>query len=288
MRFVCACLALSLVLLPVFRAVAEPDQILLWPRGAPGSEGKSGDEQTRTTPQGDHVISGVHHPAIIPYLPDPATSTGAAVVVIPGGGHSEIWIDHEGYNVAHWLRDHGVAAFVLKYRLAREKGSTYTVEGDELADTQRAIRLVRSRAAAWHIAPDRIGVIGFSAGGELSALAGTHFDAGKAGAADAIDREGSKPAFMGLIYPAIPKDMPLSKDTPPAFLAFGENDRPTISEDGPRLYLALKQAGVPVEMHVFTGTGHGFGIRDRNPPAIAIWPTLFLNWLGARGLLASH
>ncbi len=123
----------------------EPQSILLWPNGAPGSQGKTADELVRLTEQGEHIISRVHRPSITPYLPAAATATGAAVIVIPGGGHRELWMDHEGYRVGGWLSDHGVAAFVLKYRLAHEEGSTYTVLGDALGDVQRAIRLVRSR-----------------------------------------------------------------------------------------------------------------------------------------------
>ena len=229
--------------------------------------------------QGEHIVSHVHRPSIIVYLPAQGRATGAGVIVIPGGGHRELWLDHEGYRVGEWLKDHGVAAFVLKYRLAREEGSTYTVPGEELADVRRAIRLVRSRSSEWRVAPDRIGVIGFSAGGELSALAGTHFDAGRATAEDPIERMSSRPAFMALMYPAIPRDMPLSKDTPPAFLLCGEKD--FMSDSIANLYLALKRAAVPVELHVLAGVGHGFGIRATNPPAVASWPTTFFNWLTA-------
>jgi endo-1,4-beta-xylanase len=266
-------------------AQATPAAIVLWPNGAPGSEGKNEPEKMRLTPLGEHIISSVHRPSITPYLPAADKADGAAVIVIPGGGHRELWMDHEGYRVGAWLRDHGVAAFVLKYRLAREDGSTYTIEGDSLPDVQRAIRLVRHRATEWNIGPDRIGVIGFSAGGELAALSGTRFDNGSSTANDPIDRESSKPAFMGLIYPAIPQNMVLSKDTPPAFLLCGEDDNPDISLGVPRLYLALKQAGASAEMHVLTGIGHGFGIRDSNPPAVSNWPSLFYGWLGARGFL---
>lgn len=259
--------------------------ILLWPNGAPGSEGRTGPEVVRLTPQGEHIVSNVHRPSITPYLPSKDAASGAAVIVIPGGGHRELWMDHEGYRVGQWLSDHGVAAFVLKYRLAKENGSTYTVEGDSLPDVQRAIRTVRSHASEWNVASDRIGVIGFSAGGELAALAGTRFDDGKKNSQDPIDRESSKPAFVGLIYPAIPQDMPLSGETPPMFLLCGEDDDPTISLGVPRLYLALKQAGAPAELHVLTGVGHGFGIRDSNPPAVAAWTSLFYNWLAARGFM---
>src|SRR6187402_3163084 len=124
-------------------------ELPLWPNGAPGSEGKTAAEKVRVTDGGDHVVSSIHRPSITPYLPDRSAATGAAVIVAPGGGHRELWIDHEGYNVAQWLRERGIAAFVLKYRLAREEGSSYTIEGNALADIQRAIRVVRSNAAQW-------------------------------------------------------------------------------------------------------------------------------------------
>ena len=236
------------------------------------------------TPQGEHIVSGVNAPTLTPFLPTPGKATGAAVVVVPGGGHRELWMDHEGYRVGRWLSDHGVAAFVLKYRLAREEGSTYTIEGDALPDVQRAIRLVRSHAAAWNVAPDRIGVMGFSAGGELAVLAGVHPEVGRRDTADPIDQVRSRPDFMALIYPSIPPDLALSDQTPPAFLLCGENDGPAISQGVATFYLSLRRAGASAELHVLTGAGHGFGVRDSNPPAIRNWPNLFNDWLGARGL----
>jgi acetyl esterase/lipase len=269
----------------VAAAAAEPQSILLWPNGAPGSEGKGGEEATRVAPAGDHIVTNVHRPSITPYLPSKETATGAAVVIAPGGGHSELWMDHEGYNIAKWLAGHGIAGFILKYRLARQKDSTYTIEGDSLADTQRAIRLVRSRAAEWGVDPDRIGVMGFSAGGELAALAGTRYDTGKEGAADPIDRLSSRPAFQALLYPAIPKEMKLSKDTPPAFLACGEQDRQNISQGLPELYLQMKRAGMSAELHVYAGVGHGFGVRPTTKGAVAGWIDRFREWLDGRGFL---
>ena len=278
-------LVLLLILGSRMLRAQEPQPILLWPGGAPGLQGRAGVEAVRLTELGEHIISHVTQPSITPYLPAVGAGTGAAVIVIPGGGHRELWMDHEGYRVGQWLADHGIAAFVLKYRLAREDGSTYTVEGDELADVQRAIRMVRSRASDWHIAPGRVGVMGFSAGGELAALAGTRYDGGAAGSSDPVARESSRPAFVGLMYPSIRTDLQLSKDTPPAFLMCGERDS-AIAEWLPRLYGDLRHAGASAELHVLAGAGHGFGIRDNNPPAIAIWTTLWYDWLDSQGMLA--
>jgi acetyl esterase/lipase len=279
------CRAILVMLFFVGSAVAQNLAVLLWPNGAPGSEGKTADESVRVNENGEHIVSSIHYPSITPYLPSKDKATGAAVIIAPGGGHRELWMDHEGYKVAMWLSEHGVAAFVLKYRLAREKGSTYTVEGTAFADIQRAVRLVRSRASEWGVDPERIGVMGFSAGGELAAMASTRYDAGITGAADPIERESSKPAFQALLYPAIPHDMSLSKQTPPAFLVCGEEDRPDIAQGLPQLYLSLKQAGVSTELHVLARTGHGFGVRPSNRPPVSDWPQLFLEWLDVQGML---
>lgn len=276
-------------------AAAQHPVILLWPNGAPNdpssSPANAPPEAVRVTPEGDHVVSGVHRPSITVYLPPTTAVTGTAVLVIPGGGHREIWIDHEGYAVADWLSSHGVAAFVLKYRLAREPGSTYTIEGTELQDVQRALRLIRSRASEWSVNPDRIGVIGFSAGGELAALASDRFGADNQTVAGSpinpIDRESSRPDFQALLYPAIPHDLHLSKQTPPAFLACGANDRQDISEGLPQLYLEMKHAGVAAELHIFAGVGHGFGIRKTNTGNVSTWPNLFYGWLRTNGFIAT-
>ncbi len=275
----------SILLLPVWALAAEPQVVYLWPNGAPGSEGKTSDEVVKVQPAGDRVISNVHKPSLTLYLPSKETATGASVVIAPGGGHSALWADHEGHNIAKYLQEHGVAGFVLKYRLAREKESTYTIEGTSLQDTQRAIKLVKSNSAEWGVDPERIGVIGFSAGGELAALAATHVDEGKADAADGVERLSSKVGFFGLMYPAIPKDMPLAKDMPPSFLLCGENDRQNISQGLPELYLAMKKAGAQTELHVYTKVGHGFGLRPTLKGPVSQWPQRFYEWMDGRGLL---
>ena len=263
----------------------QPAEILLWPHGAPGAEGQTGRETVRVTDQGDHVISNVHRPSITPFLPPASEATGAAVIIAPGGGHAELWIDHEGYRPAAWFAGHGIAAFVLKYRLAKAPGSTYTVDRDELADIQRAIRLVRSRAAEWHIDTARVGVLGFSAGGELAGLAAMHGGPGNPEATDWIDRESDRPDFQVLMYPGNSGCLSASKDAPPIFLAGGNNDRADISEGIARLYLAYKAAGVPAELHVYAGVGHGFGMRDSNRGAVTLWPEEVRLWLLDIGMI---
>ncbi|GAA0582867.1 alpha/beta hydrolase [Rhizomicrobium electricum] len=269
------------VLLAVAASAADP--ILLWPKGAPGSEGKTAPETMRINPPDEEVVSKVNAPSITPFLPDPAKATGAAVIIIPGGGHKEIWVTHEGYRVAQALADRGVAAFVLKYRLAYADGSTYKVMDHSLADVQRAIRLVKSRSAEWKIDPARVGVMGFSAGGHLTALAGTHIALENPKAADPIDRLSARPAFLGLIYAYLPAEVVFKADTPPSFFIFGDKDNVTTGQVN--RYIEVQKLGVPSEIHILSGVAHGFGIRPTNPPQVAIWPTLLVNWLDASGFL---
>jgi acetyl esterase/lipase len=262
----------------------QPQTMLLWPNSVPGSQGKPGAESVRLNALGEHIVSNVHTPSISVTLPKPDKATGAAVIVIPGGGHVELWMDHEGYAVAAYLADHGIAAFVVKYRLAHAPGSTYTVEGDSLADIKRAIRLVRSQALQWHVDPGRVGVMGFSAGGELAALAATRYDDGVGDAADPVERQSSRPNFQALLYPAIPKELRLSKQTPPAFLLAGSDDG--VSQGLASLYVEFRKAGVPAELHLYDGVGHGFGLRSSNSGPVAAWPQRFLDWLQARGIIS--
>ena len=262
-----------------------PAEIPLWPKGAPGSEGKTAPEAVTKSASGELQVASIHNPSITPYLPAKDKATGAAILVIPGGGHRVLAITHEGYNVGEWLRDRGIAAFVLKHRLAREEGSTYKIEVDSFADTQRAIRLIRSRAEEWNIDPARLGTMGFSAGGELVALAGMRFDAGNAAATDAIDRQPSRPAFLGLIYPGRSGDIVPTKDTPPAFMACSYTDRTDISEGLAEVYLRFKRAGVPAELHIYGTGGHGFGQRATNTRPVGQWMARFEEWLAESGFL---
>jgi endo-1,4-beta-xylanase len=268
--------------------MTHPEPVLLWPEGAPGAEGRSSAEKIRVTERGEHIVSNVNSPSIAPYLPSRDSATGAAIIVVPGGAHKELWMDHEGYRVAEFLADHGIAAFVLKYRLAREEGSPYTIERSSLPDLQRAIRMVRSRAANWHLDAHRVGAIGFSAGGDLVARASVHFEAVAADAPNEIDRFSSRPDFVALLYPGLPRELQPSANTPPAFLLCGADDAPAISTGLAEWYLALERVGVPVELHVYAGVGHGFGIRASNTGPVASWPQRLLDWLDAQGFTKRH
>jgi endo-1,4-beta-xylanase len=274
LTFACA---LAALLSPL--TAAEP--LPLWPNGAPGSEARASEPETL---EGTNVCN-VHNPSLTPYLPDPAKATGTAVIICPGGGHKKLCLGHEGGALAEWFQARGIAAFVLKYRLAREPDSSYTIQDHAMADTRRALRIVRSRAAEWHIKPDRIGIMGFSAGGELAAFAAMKSDAGQPGAADPIDQTSSRPDFQALIYPGTSDLFSAEKGMPPVFIACGYSDRPDIAEGMARLYLKYKAAGVKAELHIYSEAGHGFGYRPDKTGAAAKWPERFTEWLTDSGFL---
>jgi acetyl esterase/lipase len=267
-----------------------PQEIPLWEGGAPGALGNDeGDKPTLTIYRA------------------PRVANGTAVIVAPGGGYGVLAMDHEGRQVAYWFNAMGVSAFVLKYRL----GPKYH-HPIELEDAQRAIRTVRARAQEFGVLPDRIGMMGFSAGGHLTATAGTHFDRGKADTSDPIDRVSSRPDFLILGYPVISSDpaiahagsfrnllgdtpdprlledlsndLRVTPETPPAFLFHTNADAGVPAENSVRFYLALRKAKVPAEMHIFENGPHGVGLA-LNDPSLSAWPTLLMNWLRARGLL---
>ena len=262
----------------------EPKQIPLWPNGAPGSEGKTSAEKVRVNETGDHLISNIHNPSITPYIPA-KNASGAAVIIAPGGGHQDLWMDHEGFNPAHWFRDKGIAAFILKYRLSRDTNSTYTIEKEELADIQRAIRLVRSHAKEWNIDTAKIGVMGFSAGGEVAALSAMRFDYGNKTSKDVVDQVSSYPNFQALIYPGGTKKIEAVKNAPPVFIAGGFKDVPNIAEGMAQVYIKYKQAGILAELHIYSGAGHGFGISKKNQGPVSHWPERFMEWLADIGIM---
>jgi acetyl esterase/lipase len=269
---------------------------LLWPEGAPGAKGDAeGDKPTLTI-----------------YLPPDQNATGAAVVICPGGGYGHLAVDHEGHQIAKWLNTLGVAGFIVKYR-HRNSGAGYGHPAP-LLDAQRAVRMVRSRAAEWGVDPGRIGILGFSAGGHLASTAGTHFDNGDPNAKDPIDRAGCRPDFMVLVYPVISLVEPyahagsrqnllgkepdpnlveylsnekqVTPQTPPAFLIHTYEDTAVPAENSIYFYLALRRAKVPAEMHLYQKGPHGFGLGKDIGPASS-WPTRCADWMRGLELLAA-
>lgn len=258
-------------------------RISLWPNGAPGSEARKNEPEQAQ----DYWVKNVHDPSITVYLPPPDKATGSAVVVVPGGGHRLLVFKAEGLEPAEYLANLGVAAFALKYRLAREDGSTYSIEKDAKADTYRALRLVRSRAAEWHIDPNRIGVMGFSAGGELAGMVAFGSGEGDPQAADPIDRASGRPDFAIFIYPgplAVPAALPAN--APPAFMAAASDD-PCCAVPTLKLLQMYRDAGIPVEAHIPAKGGHGFNMGQRSKlKSVNTWPARLADWLSDSGLLS--
>jgi acetyl esterase/lipase len=272
--------------------VRELATMPLWPGGAPGARGDSAEDR----------------PSITPFLPPAGRATGTAAVIFPGGGYQHLSFDHEGVQVARWLASLGVAGFVVRYRL----GPRYQHPA-MLQDGERAVRLVRARAAEWGVMPGRIGVVGSSAGGHLASTVGTHFDAGSPQSPDVVERASARPDFMVLLYPVITMTDPfahrgsrtnllgalpraelvtllssetrVTRSTPPTFIVTSTDDRTVPVENSLRFYEALKADSVPVELHVFEKGRHGFGLAQTDP-ALSIWPRLCETWMRQHGWLA--
>jgi endo-1,4-beta-xylanase len=281
----------------------HPPSVILWPYGAPGSEAHKNEAEIVGWRQEADIVFpilyNIHNPSITPFLPTKDTATGCAVIIAPGGGHMFQTIDREGYDLGKWLADHGVAAFVLKYRLARDTVNIisgapqpYTVARDAKADALRAVRVIRSRAAEWGVDPSHVGIIGFSAGGEVALDAGLDDGAGDPNATDPVDRLDGHPSFLGIIYPGQPPetraaDWAPPPNFPPTFFLCASND-PSATVSGapglPKLYVALHTAKIPVELHIFEEGGHGFGVRQWDY-SVSTWPNLFRGWLNDRGYL---
>lgn len=253
----------------------EPE-IPLWPNGAPGSEGVKAKEEWMPSTDGIHRVINVHNPTITVFLPAKEKATGVAYIICPGGGHSHLTMDLEGADVAKTLNAMGIAGFVLKSRLAKTEGYHYKVEVESLQDAQQAIRVVRSRAKEWGVDTAHVGIMGFSAGGEIAALTSTRFDAA------------TRPDFAVLGYPGIkPATLTPTKDTPPTFIVVNDDDK--LSVASAEYYLDLKKAGVPVEMHIYARGGHGFGTRGRTDDfrklPVSTWPARLQDWMLDRGIL---
>jgi acetyl esterase/lipase len=277
---------------PKAEAQQEPQTFPLWENGAPGALGNEAQDIPALT-----------------YYP-PARPVPTAVVVAPGGGYQTLAMNGNGRQMANWLNAMGITAFVLKYRV----GPRYH-HPIELGDAQRALRLVRARAAEFGVKPDRIGMMGSSAGGHLASTAETHFDLGNPQASDPIDRASSRPDFAILVYPVISFTAPythrgsaemllgsspdpkllqdlsnefhVTPQTPPTFIFSTSGDTSVPPENSVAFYLALHKAGVPAELHIFQKGNHGVGLA-LGDPALGVWPTLLINWLRGLGLLETR
>jgi acetyl esterase/lipase len=262
-------------------AHATEERLPLWPNGAPGSESRRQEAEVAQ----DYWVKNVHDPSLTVFLPPPEKASGAAVIVVPGGGHRLLVFNAEGRDPAQFLAGLGIAAFALKYRLAREERSTYSIERDARADTYRALRLVRSRAAEWHLDPARIGVMGFSAGGELAGLVSFGAGDGDPAATDPIDRISGRPDFAIFVYPgplAVPASIP--KSAPPAFLVAASDD-PCCAVPTIQLLQQYRDAGIPVEAHILAKGGHGFNMGQRSTlVSVHTWPQRLGEWLSDTGM----
>jgi acetyl esterase/lipase len=258
------------------------ETVFLWTNGAPGFEDRRNEPEQAQS----YWVKNIHNPSITVFLPPKEKANGAAVLIFPGGGHRELVFDAEGVEPARYLTNLGVAAFVLKYRLAREPGSPYSLQIHPRQDAQRALRLIRSRAAEWNLDTNRIGVMGFSAGGEVASMLVYSSSAGDPTAADPIEREDSLANFQIVIYPGplgIPEKVPAN--APPAFFLVANDDT---SHVGAILSLEQKyhQAGRPMEVHIYEQGGHGFNLGGRSKlKSIKDWPQRLTDWLTDNNLL---
>jgi acetyl esterase/lipase len=277
---------------------APPAPIPLWPGGAPGEQPGPGDEKDTTTEKSGLIagkrvarIGGITNPTIQVYSPPQGKNTGVAVVVAPGGGYSILAFDLEGSEVCEWLNSIGITGVLLKYRVPPHKGAVRYAA--PLQDAQRALRVVRSRAQEWGVDPARVGILGFSAGGHLAAAASTNFDVETYPASDGADKLSDRPDFAVIIYPGylvvkedgdkVAPELKVSAKTPSTFLVQAEDD-PVRVENSLFYFLALKNAKVPAEMHLYAAGGHGYGLRPTAVP-ITGWPSLAEKWFHTIGVL---
>ncbi|HEY2762078.1 MAG TPA: alpha/beta hydrolase [Pirellulales bacterium] len=271
---------------------AEPETVALWPNGAPDAKGTSDNDKPTLT--------------IYPAPEDKAAGTG--VVVCPGGGYVHLSMEKEGSDVAKWLNSLGISAFVLKYRLG---GDGYQHPAP-MEDGQRAIRLVRANAEKWRVDPNRIGMMGFSAGGHLTSTVGTHFDSGHPDDPDSVEHASCRPDFLVLVYPVISmtmtqthsgskkallgtnpdpelvkslsNELQVTAETPPTFLVATNADTSVPAENSVEFYLALRKAKVPAELHIWEEGKHGFGLAPSDP-VLSAWKDRLADWFKTRKLL---
>jgi acetyl esterase/lipase len=292
--FLCAAVVAAGAAAPAGGAEAQPQTLDVWPGAAPGEKGKAAPEQVEHSRPGQPKyvkVTNVSKPTLTVYRPAKDKNTGAAIIVCPGGGYSALMMDYEGEDVARWLNTLGVTGVVLKYRVPARPGVPRYLPA--LQDAQRALSIVRGRAREWDVDPGRVGMLGFSAGGHLTAAAGTNFDKRAYDDVDAIDKVPCRPDFAVVVYPggllakgkepALSPEIRVDGRTPPTFIVQAHDDRVN-SENSVYLYLALKRANVPAELHVYASGGHGFGIRPGDKPH-ATWPQRCAEWMRDIGVL---
>jgi acetyl esterase/lipase len=289
---------------PAWQPSAGHTQVPIWPGKPPDAQTVAGPEVVATDK--DFLIAGrpvagvgkVSRPTMTVYSPE-GKNTGAAVVVFPGGGYWDLAIDLEGTEVCDWLTSRGITCVLLKYRVPGDhlspRSGPYPKSPMALEDGQRTIGLVRFHAAEWHVDPHKIGVLGFSAGGHLVAATSTHFKKRLYRAIDAADKESCRPDFGVALYPGhmlentagnfeLNPYVPVTRQTPPTFILQAENDPTDPVQNSLVYYAALKEAGVPVEMHLYAEGGHAFGLRRTDLP-ITGWPQLVETWLRTIGVI---
>lgn len=267
---------------PLLTAQTKPLVIPLWPNGAPGFESRKNEPEEAK----DYWVKNIHNPSIAVYFPLKEKATGAAVVICPGGGHRLLVYNAEGVEPALFLNSLGVTAIVLKYRLPREENSPYSLSKHLKQDGYRAIRVVRSHAKEWNIDTARVGMLGFSAGGEVVSAVAYGTGTPDAKAIDAIDRLNGKPNFLMLIYPG-PLFIPdtVGVNAPPAFLLAANND-PCCAEPIVKLIEGYRRAKVPVEAHLYAQGSHGFNMGQRSKlNSLKTWPQRMADWLNDTNIL---
>ncbi|MCB1121835.1 MAG: alpha/beta hydrolase [Verrucomicrobiae bacterium] len=301
-------------------STAKEFELVIWPDGAPGSQGTTMTETVRTNeiqiegkPAVSRWIQGVTQPTLTVFLPEETQANGAAVMVCPGGGFNGLEFDKEGTEIARWLANHGIAGLVLKYRLPDPDQGIHVLNG-ALVDAKRAIKLIRQHATEWGIDANRIGVTGFSAGGYMAAAVATLVSPADPKTSDPVELFSSRPDFVAPVYPLIsPKtlgerfqsmvsrlvgpeattaqleraclDEQVNADTPPVFMVLAHDDY-LPPENSLLFYAALKKAGVSAELHIFARGGHGFAMRPDQPgTAVQYWPDLWLDWMKDQGFL---
>jgi len=280
MKFKCSFIAALFLPATIFAADA-PQTISLWPNGAPGFESRKDIPEQAAS----YWVKNNNNQSLTVFLPSKEKANGAAVVICPGGGFRELVFGAEGVEPAKYFNNLGVAAFVLKYRLFRETNSVFTADNAR-EDGMRAMRLVRSRAAEWGVDTNRIGMVGYSAGGEVVSLTTFGATAGLTNAPDAIDQSSARPDFIAEIYPG-PLGVPavLPPNVPPAFLLCADDDRfHAVVVTG--LLEKYRTAKVPAELHLYAKGGHGFNQGQRSKLAtIHDWPQRLTDWLADNNIL---